>query len=387
MRCRLAAWLLAGALATLLWVPPGAFAASPIDGLKPGEWYRVPNSKLRSVTPPNPPGDVTCIINCWAGGAFDSTRHRLLVWGGGHGSYAGNEVYAFDVNTLRWQRLNDPAASGGGNFESGYYLDGTPRSPHTYEYLEYVPSIDRFCSFGNAAGYPSIATLPYIDCFNLETNKWEPKRGTLPAQTYGYGSSTAYDRVTGHVWVLGVQGGADLAEFDPLTNVTTVRTNHWKQPYVGLYVSSEIDPIRRKFVSVGSTESRGQFFVWNIGQSGELLFETPVTTGDRDIQAKAAPGLAYDEVSKQLVAWSGGAEVYVLNLDTFAWTKVPPAPTNTVVPGPPPTTGTYGRFRYVPSKNAFIVVSSVDDDVYFYKLTSAPSAVPGTTSTTSLKPR
>jgi hypothetical protein len=32
------------------------------------------------------------------------------------------------------------------------------------------------------------------------------------------------------------------------------------------------------------------------------------------------------------------------------------------------TTGTYGRFQYVPSRNAFILVNAVDQNVYFYKL-------------------
>jgi hypothetical protein len=35
----------------------------------------------------------------WGGGAHDTKRDRLIVWGGGHGDYGGNELYAFDVNT------------------------------------------------------------------------------------------------------------------------------------------------------------------------------------------------------------------------------------------------------------------------------------------------
>jgi hypothetical protein len=48
-----------------------------------------------------------------------------------------------------------------------------------------------------------------------------------------------------------------------------------------------------------------------------------------------------------------------------------PAPTNTITPTAPNQNGTYGRFRYVPSKNVFIVVNSVDENVYFYKFTSS----------------
>ena len=37
-------------------------------------------------------------------------------------------------------------------------------------------------------------------------------------------------------------------------------------------------------------------------------------------------------------------------------------------PGPQTTLGTYGRWRYVPSKNVFIVVTSVDKNVFVYRL-------------------
>jgi hypothetical protein len=36
--------------------------------------------------------------------------------------------------------------------------------------------------------------------------------------------------------------------------------------------------------------------------------------------------------------------------------------------------GTYGRFQYVPSKNAFVVVSSIDQDVYIRKLSAGSGA-------------
>jgi hypothetical protein len=71
-------------------------------------------------------------------------------------------------------------------------------------------------------------------------------------------------------------------------------------------------------------------------------------------------------VSDRLVAWIGGGDVYALDLGSRSWKKHPP--TNGVTPTTPNVNGTYGRFRYVPSKNLFILVNRVDDDVFFYKL-------------------
>ena len=115
--------------------------AGPVEDLRPGEWYRVPNSKLDAVLPSpvpvgdNRPGTPESVIYEWSGGAYDTTRDRLIVWGGGHNNYSGNEIYAFDLATLRWQRLTDPSANVGGTESSGYYPDGRPRSRHTFEYI------------------------------------------------------------------------------------------------------------------------------------------------------------------------------------------------------------------------------------------------------------
>src|SRR6185295_5447160 len=86
----------------------------PLQNLKPGEWYEVPNSHLEAVAASNKQfpwlsGGIGGITQCWAGGAFDSQRDRLYLGpGGGHAGYNGNEIYAFDLNDFQWHRLNDP---------------------------------------------------------------------------------------------------------------------------------------------------------------------------------------------------------------------------------------------------------------------------------------
>ena len=79
----------------------------PLEDLQPGRWLQIPNSKLAAVLPsPLPPGGSPAnITEAWNSGAFDTKRNRLLVTGGGHNDYGGNEVYAFDVPTLKWSKL------------------------------------------------------------------------------------------------------------------------------------------------------------------------------------------------------------------------------------------------------------------------------------------
>jgi len=72
------------ALAALILAvyPVPVWAGHPLDQLQPRHWYEVPNSTLRAVAPdPLPRGWANFGILAYSGGAFDTTRNRLLTWG------------------------------------------------------------------------------------------------------------------------------------------------------------------------------------------------------------------------------------------------------------------------------------------------------------------
>src|SRR5687767_9547569 len=107
------AWICVALCALLSWVPL-AQATTP-DQMPANTWLSIPNSKMMSVAPTNGQfagtwGNVgpRAVIGAWGGAALDTERNRLVLWGGGHNDYHGNELYAFDVLTLKWQRLTDP---------------------------------------------------------------------------------------------------------------------------------------------------------------------------------------------------------------------------------------------------------------------------------------
>jgi hypothetical protein len=134
------------------------------SSIGPGEWFEAAGTRFDAVKPaPLPTGDFAAIMSAWSGGAFDGKRDRLMIWGGGHGDYAGNEVYAFDLGALKWERLNQPSADVGGNESSGVYPDGSPRSRHTYNYVQYVTALDRFCTFRTSSSFAPLrahASIP-----------------------------------------------------------------------------------------------------------------------------------------------------------------------------------------------------------------------------------
>ena len=114
----------------------GGAMAGPLDSLQPGQWYEFPNSRIADVLPsPLPEGNPVAMLY-YSGGAFDTRRNRLLVWGGGHAAYNGNELYAFDVAAGHWSRLTNPTA--------------TPGSVHSYDQLEYLPRQDLLMAAGGS---------------------------------------------------------------------------------------------------------------------------------------------------------------------------------------------------------------------------------------------
>ena len=72
----------------------------------------------------------------------------------------------------------------------------------------------------------------------------------------------------------------------------------------------------------------------------------------------------YDPTADALVGWVG-AGPWVLDLNTKAWSQKSSAG----APTTPVSRGTYGRWRYVPRLNVFVLINGVDDPVAFYKHT------------------
>jgi len=331
------------------------------DDLEPGHWYKVPDSRLRDHRfQPTPPGSFSG-ITAWSSGAFDTARDYYIIWGGGHGDYSGNEIYAFDVNTLEWKIITEPADDVGGTPESGVYPDGTPRSRHTYDYIEYIPTLDKFCSFGGSSLYPSgPAGTDRVDCIDFDDATTTPPRGweLVTTQPFsGGGRQTTFDPVTGHVWRI---DNSDLYEWDPQTDTWSHRSNDGesRDRSVALHVPS------RRMVSTGKSAT----YYTDVSGSGSLERFEMTTTGPKSVENGFRPGFEYDIATNQLVGWSSGTSVYTLDVETGEWRTCPPASTNSVSPTSPNDLGTFGRFRYIPSKNAYIVMNRVDDSVYLYRL-------------------
>lgn len=360
-------------------------SAGPIDTLLPGEWYMFPGSNMSAVDPcPARNCNYTgaegqaAVMNDWAGGAYDTTRDRLMVWGGGHGGYGGNEAYAFSLATGTWTRLTEPSSPV--TTCTDFYPDGRPASTHSYNFLQYLPSLDafvtfsagQFCPAGGAGALGAVALI-------LTSNTWSIRAPYPPVGSH-IGAITAYDPSTGHVWMKATgyspnyDAATTLYRYDPINNNWTAGDGGNSDLAFDYGLTAAIDHTRRKMVAVGG----GKIVVWDISNPLNVTRQNVTSTGATSILNANDPGFVYDPVSDRFVAWSGGTAVYTLNPATWVWTQVNAASTNTVAVSSLTANerGTYGRFRYIPSKNAFIVVNHTTENVFVYKLTSAVSPAP-----------
>jgi hypothetical protein len=321
-------------------------------------WLEIPSSRLDSVGAdselyPEVQGfGGIGGITAYSGAVFDSKRNRLVIWGGGHGDYRGNEIYVFDTDTLTWERLTDPSDP---NLGEQVNNDGTPNSRHTYNGMAYIEHADRLFASGGSLAGPGSCGADKTWIFDFNSKQWTDMN---PANTPNTDCENvcAYDPETQRVWWFDTPGLWSYS-YD---------SNTWVQHNQDFFSSrtAVMDTKRGLLVMVG----QGEVIAYNI-RGGDYRHQEWDTSGGNSFVNKWAPGLAYDPVSDRIVGWSGGS-VYALNPDTKVWTEHSASGAPSYSSGS--DSGLYGLWRYVPHLNAFIVMTDADENIHFYKLSSGP---------------
>jgi hypothetical protein len=304
------------------------------------------------------------VTAAWNSGVLDSTRNRLIIFGGGHNDYGGNEIYALNLDTQTVQRLTDPGlpAAPSSPCQDSVANGTQPNSRHTYDGIEYLPNVDKMFVFGGSLRCSSGAFGQDTWTFSFVTNTWQRMNpsGTIPHAIPGIVS--AYDPNTG---LLFLYDDLFFYSYDPKANVFTKLTSN-QQP-IGYNLNATIDPKRKKFIMVGYDSVQAAGRVWSVdisAGSGYTLTEVKTTGGDTVINT-GYPGVDYDPKTDRLVAWSEKSPnvVYSLNLDTDTWT------TSTFSGGPTPVgNGTSGRWRYSAKSDLFVLENSVDSNLSIFRL-------------------
>jgi hypothetical protein len=270
--------------------PPLADLAAQIADLGPGEWTFIPETQLADVgydDPLDPRGSIGGLFSS-SGGCYDTKRDRLVVWGGG-GDTFHNEVYAFDIATLNWLRLNDPSPWPLGGENNAFFLathpDGAPVSRHSYDSVEYDSIRDRmYLGGGQAAAGSSPVFDDTVYEFDFDTQTWT-HNGQIAAAGFGTVCGIAPD---GRIYQQGGGFGSNarFAVHDPAGPTTTLGAQ-WPSSF-GLGASGEVDALRNRFLSVGN----GATFAWTLDDVDAAAVEV-ATTGDTQVENAQGPGLVY----------------------------------------------------------------------------------------------
>ena len=303
------------------------------------------------------------VINDWCGAAWDPIHGQLLLWGGGHDGYWGNEVYGFDPATMGWSVVKEPSPNITPDNQSKDPLDdGTPVSRHTYGGLAYLEHANVFWAWGGAMARNGFGTgLTWT--LDLDSGTWqnqEPRGEPFVNASGPYSMGSAYDPVTHKIFM---QLNAGLSVYDSDANTWTPLLDGGYPPLYPTWTinsgSGVIDPGRRIFFAFGGGSTAP--FAYDI-EAGTHVSEEWYTTGADEMVTAYALGADWDEKAGQVVAWAGGSPCE-LDMTTKVWT----CSSGTGAPPAQNGNGTFGRWRYLRKYNVFILVNDPSQNVFFYK--------------------
>ena len=331
-----------------------------VASMQPGEFRAVGKNTMKDVTPKE--NQTTwavqgplAVMSTWGGAAYDIKRNMLLVTGGGHNDYGGNEVYQFRLDTLRWERATDPSPMrpiGNGAFE---VADGSqaPISFHSYDGLVYVPTIDRMFALPQASYQSGGSYDTFAYQYDPGQKKWT--RGAKAPFTIGPDAGCDWWE-DGAVVVCSTPNG--IATWTPATNqwwgVTPDNQDFGR--------TASIDQVRNVFIQVWKQQT--PLACYDLKPPGKR--RPCAVVGNTDFSRYRAPGFAYQTLTGRHAIWAGGNEVWAVDPSTTPWTVTRYASQS----GPVyrDLIGIYGKWQYVPSLDVFIGVRWWDEQVWLYKL-------------------
>lgn len=269
-------------------------------------WHELPNTRLRAYCPsesvyPDIGGGSHCaaVTGAWSGAVFDAAGNRLLIHGGGHSDWGGNEIYELDLDTVAMRRINEPSypvrdgcAFGGTN------PDGRPVARHTYNNIEYLPVQNLMFLYGGSrwsCGYFGDDTWT----FNPATDTWTA-RSNVNAPRGEFSLSIVRDPVSG---LLYARDTNNLYSFNP-ANFSWSKRSADNDLSVNSYKAGVIDPLRRRyFFYVAGTRSLNSY---DISNPTVQLTMTTTAVPTCSFMDQDAAGWEYDPTLDRLVAWNGG---------------------------------------------------------------------------------
>lgn len=357
-----------------------------LSGMQADSWMKLNTNNFLDIVPPEElrggaasgyTGRPGSVIYAWSSFAWDSKRSELLIYGGGHANYAGNEMYKWSASTQQWSLASLPSQMvpiPGVNTATPNWVpvDGAmngPSSAHTYDNNAYLPTVDRFVTLGGAP-FNSGGTfaLPVNSTTSRATGPYffDPSRAD-PNKVGGTdGSGVAPGSIGGQMWqnrdlhaqgigalsfvegtsATAVEGGKDVLYFSArsggtiFTDLYRLTINDVANPAadtlqkVGVYAnpalnpaiaplaygSASYDPTSRLYVAMGGGAQ--PFMAWDMDIASASnnpaygINPTIIGGGTLPTDRFHASGIEFDPVRGEWLVWTGGGTVWALTAPT-----------------------------------------------------------------------
>ncbi len=384
-----------------------------VKQIAPGTWAEVSRNTLADVNPardpavnPNHPGpppwrdNQGAVLGAWNGGAFASGYGKsgaLILVGGGHTDYYGNEVYAFDLDSRSWQRLTNPYRSPSFPIADGIWPDGTPSVSHTYDQVDYHPDTNSFVMMKTQHHNTGGQSSPVVAMFSLDglkppdsnanrdANRANWRLSPLHSDDYTQsGGWSVYDSKRDLFWANGGAGTRSFVSFDPKPSQAGGRFGTFKSHPHRTSVTDAVaayDPVNDIILY---TVFRNAPNVWAVdlaqpaaGNGGNVQISQTGTAPERE----PAHGWEWSPARRAFVYYRRGAGVHELRQQGTDWRSDPwqwselTSPENTLVPAGDNRNGVYSKFRIASFADAEIalVVNQVNGPVYAFRMPGAES--------------
>lgn len=373
-----------------------------IQNMPDNSWAQINQNQFSSVWTPlaqrptswSPGSNITG----YSGAAWGDGK--LWFFGGNIGQEYGNEVYAFDTLTLRWERMSLPSQTQGtGSSEADAYpvdgLENAPRSGESWDNLAYLNNLNKFAVIDTSFNGSGFDTGPYIfDPVKADPNKvggtdgsqvnpteffdvmggemWE-NRG-FSRSSHPVGATSAYASINGEDVVFYSNGGRNYDLWKWIVSPLGAHDDRWVQ--IGQRNGNEVSyilpgsgtfaPTRNIFIR----KSEKKLIYWDVDVGGIADVVTPVVTGSDSFPSDETWGIDYDDSNDVFYLWNGRRKIWKLEppavLGSGDWVASlirPPgeAPNATDQPG------VYGKWYYMAEYGAFIGAADGDGNVFVYK--------------------
>jgi hypothetical protein len=318
------------------------------------------------------------ILEAWGGSAYAfevGAKGTIYVWNGGDADYWGNEICAFDCNSLTWSRITEPSATyplsnymsdPDYNGTAGTHGDGKPSVPHGYDSLWVTapsvahPSGELVCVTRLYCYGPRSPTYTSA-YFDIATQTW-----SVPSQAQSYGSmncaTSVYDAARNRIWYRGDGSSSKIGYVDLATRVHSYE--NISSTSFNTYATSCYDSSRQWWFSLGKFGTPDGTVTLSLIQLNNL-----------------AAGNVTIPLSMALPLWDASIE-YVAQYDRiYVYSPSDPQALYCITPGAVGTTWAttrialtgltipyadlpFSKFKWASKMGAFYLLTSVSDQVW-----------------------